>query len=145
MKKRRRKIRKNINPKAKKSIFAVILISIIIILALIIGYGIYMGYKIKAEVTFLNNQVNQLSEERDNLISERDNLKTDLDNLQEKYGILILDIQKIYKSCITENACKGHLPGVTWYCNNIGDEVSDPSHTCICDSSCNMKATEIPK
>jgi cell division protein FtsL len=129
-------MKKSDTTKSKKSILVTILIIIIVILAIILGYYIYSGYKLKTEINSLNNQISQLSEERDNLNSE-------LSTLQKKYDLLNQDVQKIYKSCPKENACKGRFPGVSWYCNNVGDETDNPSHICICDSSCNMKATQI--
>jgi hypothetical protein len=100
----------------------IILISIIFLLLIILGYGVYTGFKVKAEIT---------------------KLTTERDNLQEKYDLLIDDVREIYKTCRDGNACLGHYPGVSWYCNNVGDEVDDYSHICICDVSCEFKATEI--
>jgi cell division protein FtsL len=136
-------MKKSDNTKSSKSILVTILIIIIVILAIILGYCIYAGYKLKAEISSLNNQLSQLSEEKNNLVSERDNLRTDFDNLQKKYDMLNQDVQKIYKSCFRENACKGRFPGVSWYCNNVGDETDNPSHICVCDVSCDMNATQI--
>jgi cell division protein FtsL len=136
------------NMKGKK-ILITVLISIIIILALVIGYGVYSGAKIKAEITSLTNQVTQLNEEKNNLVLERNNLVSDFDILKKKYDLLYDDVQKIYKTCPTENACKGRFPGVSWYCNNVGDEIdigkdiNSASHICVCDVSCNFKATQI--
>ncbi|MCX6750873.1 MAG: hypothetical protein NTZ83_05425 [Candidatus Pacearchaeota archaeon] len=131
------------NTKERRSILIIILVSIIVILLIILGYGVYTGFKVKTMIISLDNQVAQLSAEKNNLISERDTLHADKDILQQKYDLLYQDVQNIYKSCITQNACKGRFPGVRWYCNNVGDEVNDPSHICICDSSCNLKTTEI--
>ncbi|VVB83848.1 Uncharacterised protein [uncultured archaeon] len=107
----------------------IILISVVIILVLILIYGVYTGFKVKAEIKRLNSQIAQLSEDKN--------------NLQKNYDLLIQDVAQIYKTCIKENACKGHYPGVSWYCNNVGNEVDNPSHTCVCDSSCNLNATQI--
>jgi len=120
----------------KKSNLVRVLVSLIIILVLILGYGVYGGFKAKTKLT-------QLNEEKNQLISERDSIKADYDELYDKYELIRLDIQNIYKSCLNEGPCKGHFPEVSWYCNNVGDEANDPSHICVCDSSCNMKATEI--
>jgi len=116
----------------------IILISIIVILLAILGYGVYTGLKAKAIITSMQAEIIQLTNDKNNLQQEKD-------NLQAKYNLLEQDVTKIYKGCIKENACKGHYPGVSWYCNNVGDEVSDYSHTCVCDSSCNLNATEIKK
>ena len=115
--------------KEGRSRLVIILVSIIIILVIIVGYGIYTGIKVKAELNKLN--------------AEKQDLKTSLDELQEDYDLLRLDVQKIYQSCINEGVCKGHFPEVSWYCNNVGDAVNDPSHICVCDSSCAMTATAI--
>jgi cell division protein FtsB len=125
-------------PKAKKSKLVLILISIIVVLALILGFGIYSGIKIKSEIDKLNIENQQLNSDKADLTSK-------LDTLQKNYDLLYNDVQNVYKTCPTENACKGHFPEVSWYCNNLGDEVSDPSHICVCDVSCNMKATPIIK
>lgn len=122
--------------KKGRNVFVIILISIIIVLLIVLGYGIYSGVRVKAEITSLNNQIGQLDMDKADL-----NLK--LDTLQKKYDLLYEDVRAVYKTCIVENACRGRLPGVSWYCNNVGDEVSDPSHTCVCDASCNLKATII--
>lgn len=122
--------------KERRSILVIILVSIIIVLLIVLGYGIYTGIRVKAEITSLNNQIGQLDSDKADL-----NLK--LDSLQKKYDLLYEDVREIYKTCIVENACRGRLPGVSWYCNNVGDEVSDYSHTCVCDASCNLKATEL--
>jgi len=114
----------------------IILVSIIILLATILGYGVYTGFKVKTEINFLNNQVTELTAERDNLSSQ-------LDELLVKYNMLKDDVFQLKKSCITKNACEGHFPGVRWNCNNVGDEVNDPSHICVCDDNCNMNATAI--
>jgi cell division protein FtsB len=115
---------------------AIILISIIILLGIVLIYGAYTGFKVKAEINNLNFQISQL-------VSEKNSLTSDLDALQKKYDLLKDDVFQLKKSCLTENACKGHFPGVRWYCNNIGDEVNNPSHTCVCDNSCNLNATSI--
>jgi outer membrane murein-binding lipoprotein Lpp len=125
--------------KEKRSVLVMILISIIILLAIILGYGVYTGFKVKAEIISLNNQINQLT-------IEKQNLKQDYDELKEDYDLLRLDVQKIYQSCINEGPCKGHFPEVSWYCNNVGDEISgsySASHICVCSSACEMNATEI--
>jgi cell division protein FtsB len=131
------------NPKERKSIIVTILISVIVILVLILGYGVYSGFKVKAAIEELNNMNSQLNAENQQLKTDFNSLHDEKDILQKKYDMLYQDVQNIYKSCITQNACKGRFPGVSWFCNNVGDEVSDPSHTCICDSSCNLKTTQL--
>lgn len=113
----------------KRKIVIIILASVIFVLCCILAYGVYTGFKVKAEINRLNN-LNQ-------------DLSSKLDTLQGKYNLLTQDVASIYKTCMNNNACKGRYPGVSWYCNNIGDEVSNPSHICVCDSSCNLNATQI--
>lgn len=138
------------NVQSKRNLLVPILIVVIIILVLVLAYGIYSGIKTREDINFLNNELNMLSQENQNLIEKNDRLDTDIlnlasqrDALQKNYDLLYQDVQKIYKSCPTENACKGRFPGVSWSCNNVGDDTIDPSHICICDSSCNLKATPI--
>ncbi len=114
----------------EKKVLTWILISVIVILSCILVYGVYTGFRVKAEIARLNEE---------NL-----NLTSQLSSIWKQYNLLKDDVAKIYKTCITQNICKGHYPGVSWYCNNVGDEaVSNPSHICVCDSSCNLNATQI--
>jgi outer membrane murein-binding lipoprotein Lpp len=115
--------------KERGKLLVIILVSVIIILCCILAYGFYTGIKVKAEINRLN--------------AENQGLNAQLDSLTKSYDLLKDDVAGIYKTCMTENACKGRYPNVRWYCNNVGDEVSDPSHICVCDSSCNLNATEI--
>ncbi|MFA5953842.1 MAG: hypothetical protein WC812_04580 [Candidatus Pacearchaeota archaeon] len=91
----------------------------------------------------LNREINSLMNDKTILSSEKESLQSNISDLQLKYNLLEQDVAEIYKSCMTQNVCKGRFPGVSWYCNNVGDEVSDYSHICICDSSCNLNATKI--
>jgi outer membrane murein-binding lipoprotein Lpp len=120
----------------KKNVIVIILISIIVILLAVLGYGVYGGLKARAMINSLQSNINGLNADKNDLTNK-------LDILQGKYDLLEQDVAKIYKGCMKENACKGRFPSVSWYCNNVGDEVSDPSHICVCDSSCNLNATQI--
>jgi cell division protein FtsB len=122
-----------------------ILISVIVVLSIILIYGVYTGFKVKAELISLNSQIIQLTDDKIKLTDEKNSLQTKISDLDSKYNLLEKDVQKIYKTCLKENACKGRFPSVSWYCNNVGDEVADYSHICVCDSSCNLNATEIKK
>ena len=115
--------------KERGKVIVLVLISIIIILSGILAYGVYTGFKVKAELIRLN--------------AENQNLSSELENLQGEYALLIDDVAEIYKTCLTENVCKGRYPGTSWYCNNVGNEVDDPSHLCVCDASCNLNSTSI--
>lgn len=121
----------------RESVIIKILTVVAIILFLIVSYGVYTGFKVKAAIASLQSEISQLNIDKNNLVSEKN-------ALQEKNDLLIQDVAKIYKTCLRENACKGHYPGVSWYCNNVGDESLDnPSHICICDTRCDLNATEI--
>lgn len=98
----------------------------------------------------MNSEIDGLKKTNSDLLTERGQLKDEIESYKAKIAKtdaelakLQEDVAKIYKTCITNNACKGHYPGISWNCNNVGDEVSDPSHTCVCDSACNLKATAI--
>lgn len=95
------------------------------------------------KVSNLSSENQGLRSENDALLTERGQLKDNITSLQLELDRLKADVASIYKTCITNNACKGRYPNVRWNCNNVGDEVSDPSHTCVCDSSCNLNATAI--
>jgi hypothetical protein len=110
--------------KERGKIVTIILLVIIFILVAILGYGVYTGIKVKAEISSLQSQVQQLTKERD--------------ELQRKYGLLQDDVFDMKKSCLKQNACLNHFPGVRWYCNNVGDEVDNPSNICVCDENCNL-------
>jgi hypothetical protein len=122
--------------KERGKIITIILLVIIFILVAILCYGIYTGFRVKAEINSLQSQIQQLNADNSQLTEEKD-------NLQKNYDLLVKDVANIYKTCMKENTCKGRYPGISWLCNNVGDEVSDPSHTCSCDSSCNLKATQL--
>jgi len=115
----------------KKNIFLGILITATLIICITAGILYNKNVQLNSEINKLNN--------------EKENLNIKINDLQLKYDILKEDVAKIYKTCITNNACRGHYPGVRWDCNNVGDEVDNPSHICQCDSSCNLNATEIKK
>lgn len=115
----------------------IIILGIIIFLLLcVVGYGFYTGLKIKSEILLLK-------EERDNFHNELNKVSEDKEDLNKKYELLLNDVAEIYKTCMTEDACRGRYPLVSWYCNNVGDEVPDPSHVCVCDNSCKLSISQI--
>jgi cell division protein FtsL len=120
----------------KKNVILIILILIIIVLSSVLIYGVYTEFKVKAVI-------NSLQLENQQLNAEKENLTVQLNALAIKYGMLQDDVFQLKKSCITQNICWGHFPGVRWYCNNVGDAVNNPSHICVCDSNCNLNATQI--
>jgi uncharacterized protein HemX len=146
MKEGKSKEKKNKKGKSKEKKNKVVPILIATIIVLILGLGLE-AFMLRLTVLELNQEKdmnNQLDMENQDLISDFNLLYEEKNVLQQKYDLLEEDVQNIYKSCITQNGCKGRFPGVRWYCNNVGDEtVENPSHTCICDSSCNLKTTPI--
>ena len=120
----------------KRGLVKKILVIAVIVLAvlLVIFYN---------KTTKLNSENLGLKEERDALLAENGQLKDTKIALDKELGMLKDDIAGIYKTCMTQNACKGRYPNVRWNCNNVGDEASDPSHICICDASCNLNVTAI--
>jgi len=130
----------------KKSVIMGVLIAIIVIVCILTG----VLYNKNVNLTSQNNQLEadraQLSSDKEQILNEKEQCRTDVQNLNSKLSMLQEDVSKIYKGCITQNICKGHYPGVRWNCNNVGDETNvNPSHICVCDSSCNLNATEIKK
>ena len=121
----------------KKEAWIIIVLLVIVTGLLIL---IYLDYneknKLNSEITQLNADKEQLFNEKEQIVLERKGLLDQLDLLKD-------DVAEIYKTCITQNACKGHYPGIRWYCNNVGDETTPDtaSHTCECDSSCELKLT----
>jgi outer membrane murein-binding lipoprotein Lpp len=130
----------------KKSVIIGILILAVVALVIFVA----IGYNKNVNLTSRNNQLEadraQLSSDKEKVINEREQCQTEVQNLNSKLSMLQEDVSKIYKTCITQNVCKGHYPGVRWNCNNVGDETNvNPSHICVCDSSCSLNATEIKK
>lgn len=122
------------------------------LICIIVIVGVLAGvlYTKNLNLTSRNNQLEtdraQLSSEKEQILGEKEQCRTEVQNLNSRLSMLQEDVSKIYKTCINDGVCKGHYPGVRWNCNNVGDETDfNPSHTCICDSSCNLNATEIDK
>lgn len=128
-----------------------IVIGVLVILLLIGVIAIFVFYnqnnQLKLRNTNLESDRAQLSSDKEALLSERDSLRAELQKVQSKNQMLESDVSSLYKTCITDNICKGHYPGISWKCNNIGDFAEDSvaSHTCICDQNCKLNATEIKK
>jgi len=123
-----------------------VLIAVVVLIAIFAG----ITYNKNTQLNSRNNQLEadraQLSSDKEKILNERELCRTEVQNLNSKLSLLQEDVNRIYKSCITNNVCKGHYPGVRWNCNNVGDTAeTNPSHICVCDSSCNLNATEIKK
>ena len=137
---------KDILSMEKKKVITGLLILIIMLLAI---FAI-IEYNKNLQLNIRNNQLEadraQISKDKEDVMNQFEQYRIQSQNDHLKYNMLLEDVAKIYKTCITQNACKGRYPGIRWDCNNVGDEVStNPSHICVCDSSCNLNATEIKK
>ena len=126
-------------------------ILVLVLTVLLVGVVIFAGMMynettiLNSEISRLNSQVSALNNDKSQLIDERESLRSDLTSLQSKNKMLEEDVAEIYKGCIIDNVCKGHFPGIRWLCNNVGDPADDntASHTCVCDSKCQLNATKI--
>lgn len=118
------------------------LITIGLIVLIVLGFA-SAGY-FYVQNTNLNSQNDDLESQNAQIRDEREQCRTEVQGLNSKLSMLTDDVAKIYKTCITDNVCKGHYPGVRWNCNNVGDETNvNPSHVCVCDSACNLNITQI--
>lgn len=118
-----------------------VIIVVLILLAVVISVlaGVLYSKNIK-----LNADYGALTVEKNIAVEDVEKCRGDLQNMDLKLNMLQEDVNKIYRTCINENACKGHYPGVRWNCNNVGDETNiNPSHICVCDSGCNLNATQV--
>jgi hypothetical protein len=124
-----------------------ILIGICILFILILCILSFILYKksvtLGVERENLILERDSLIQQNDELLNERERLRIKIDSLHSELDLIKDDLLRISKSCLSEGACKGRFPNISWYCNVVGDEVSDPSHTCFCDSSCKLNVTEI--
>lgn len=115
----------------------IILVSVIVILAGTLVYGVYTGFKVKAELGRLNGEITDLT-------TEKNDMMTKMSECEDKYHLMEMDISKIYKTCPYENACKGRFPGISWYCNDKGDYSPDNANApyiCVCDADCKITLT----
>lgn len=122
----------------KKELWIIIALAVI---AIALGAIAYMNY---GENQKLNSEITRLNADNEKLNADKAQTLADNKNLRDELQLLNEDVAAIYKTCITQNACKGHYPGIRWYCNNIGDAVQDiamASHLCECDSACELKTT----
>lgn len=122
-----------------------VIISILVILLISVSVFSFLTYNktvmLNSEIETLNTDIIQLNNDKEQLIADKDSLVLENGDLKDKLQRIQADVSTIYKTCMKDNACKGRFPGISWECNNVGDEVSDPSHNCVCDSSCNLNAT----
>jgi len=124
----------------KKEVWIIIVLAV---LAVIFGILAYIGYN---ETKELDSQVIQLNADKEQLFNDKENALIENKKIRDELQLLNEDVAEIYKSCITQNACKGHFPGIRWYCNDVGDAVSDmtlASHLCECDNVCELKTTVV--
>jgi outer membrane murein-binding lipoprotein Lpp len=133
-----------------KNLTIVLAVLIILLTGVVIFAGIMYNKTtlLNSEIDKLNSQVSGLNDDKSRLVEERDSLRSNLTALQSKTQMLEEDVTALYsKTCHLDNACKGHYPGIRWLCNNVGDlaDNNTASHTCMCDVSCQLNATEIKK
>jgi len=122
----------------KKRINIALILGILLVASLIFTIVFYIQDKNS------KLEIDRLMQENEDLQGEIVQLNDDLGIAIENLDMLKKDVEKIYKTCITgETACKGRFPLVSWRCNVVGDEVSDASHICFCDASCELNATQI--
>lgn len=131
----------------KTSVVIGVLIALIVIVCILTGVLYNKNVKLNSDNNKLSQDRDRLNQEKEGLLKDRERLRSDIDSLNSKLSMLQDDVASIYKGCITQNICKGHYPHVRWKCNNVGDQADDAtaSHICVCDSSCNLNATEIKK
>jgi hypothetical protein len=142
----------------KKNSILLIILSILLLISLsIMILGYFRGKELVNVIKDLEknnsitlNEKNSLSiqferckQDNQSLMIELSTLKENYQYLNSKLALLQEDISKIYKSCMTLDACKGKTPNIRWYCNNMGDEAENPTHICVCDSSCKLKISKI--
>lgn len=122
----------------KKEVVAIIIISLLLIGSVVY---LFMLYNKNKELELNNSQLNT---DKNKAVSDMEQCRVDLEEKKSELTMLNQDVSNIYKGCITDNVCKGHFPNIRWYCNNVGDETKEnPSHICVCDSSCSLNITEI--
>jgi hypothetical protein len=120
-----------------------------VLIVLLIGVGIFAVMnmtKVKSlqnENAVLVDDKNKLGADNEQLMRDKEAIVDEKNNLMSELDMLKDDVFQLKKSCITENACKGHFPGIRWTCNNVGDAITGDmaSHVCVCDDLCNLTAT----
>ncbi len=118
----------------------------IIIIFIVVAIGLGVVYYLEhQENNNLSSKIFELETDKQNVIIEKETLIIENKELRDKLQLLEDDVRAIYKTCINENVCKGHYPGISWYCNNVGDssDLATASHLCGCNVDCQLNATEI--
>lgn len=116
---------------------------IVIILAIVlIVLGIFL-YNYYSENNDLTSRINQLTGDNEQLLKDKNDLLIENKEIKDNLDMLQKDVSQIYKTCPLQNPCKGRYPGISWYCNNVGDQsdVSTASHICICTPDCQLNQT----
>jgi hypothetical protein len=83
------------------------------------------------EKNSLSIQFERCKQDNQSLMIELSTLKENYQYLNSKLALLQEDISKIYKSCMTLDACKGKTPNIRWYCNKCDEQKSNPYLFCI--------------
>jgi len=130
----------------KKSVIIVVLLVILIVAAVVFILGYFKGQQLVGRINQLEQDRSQMSKDKEDVMAQLEQCRSMSQIDHSKLNMLMEDIAYVYKTCITQNVCKGHYPNVRWNCNSVGDEINvNPTHICVCDSSCNLNATEIIK
>ncbi len=114
----------------------------LVIVVIVLGILLYNG---SMENKSLNSEIEKVVADSEQLLKEKNDLLLENKAVKDELDLIQKDVAKIYKTCMNENACKGRYPGISWYCNNVGDpaEISMASHLCQCTTDCQLNATQI--
>jgi len=130
----------------KESVITGALILGIIVIAIFAAVEYSKNVKLNIRNNQLEQDRTQISKDKEDVMAQFEQCRANTQSLNSKLSLLQEDVAKIYKTCMTQNACRGRYSNVRWNCNNVGDETNtNPSHICVCDSSCNLNITEIKR
>lgn len=127
----------------KRDIIFLVLFLGVITLSIFIAIFYFENNNLKTQNARLEWERAEISREKEVVINDREICKEEVVSLKADLDLLEEDVSKIYMGCISDNKCKGHYPGIRWYCNVEGDAVSDASHICSCDENCKLITTLI--
>lgn len=113
-----------------------IAIGILVILLIATGVFAFLNYQ---KVAGLEKENADMGTQIVNLTARNEKLNSDIGSMTEEISMLKDDVFQLKKSCITENKCKGHFPGIRFKCNISGDAVDDGNNICVCDDNCNIQ------
>lgn len=119
----------------KKEVIAVIILAILLVLVSIFAFMTYQ------KTSFLEKENTDLNSQVASLTARNTKLNSDMGKMTDELSMLKDDVFQLKKSCITNNTCKTHFPGIRWKCNISGDAVDDGDKICVCDENCNLQVT----